>query len=333
MTFRELYEEYQNSPGGIGPKIYELVGTRVAAMAPTYRRDLYNEGRAWDDDDLLDVHHDVIKTQLIDRAQIAWVFSEPDPITDQSGYEGVLRRLNFLVKRVLEDRKRSYKLLEVKLAARVRKLASTGTIEQHVIKKRRYFHLADTEADCRDLTDGEIIACANRVRHLPRLADSPEDSESRRGAIGYLPKHLHTLVELVLDEAGTVSESDFIRIFQVLFTPFGPPTLVPSEEEWAVQTETKTADALATVSRLVAQYVATLSAKDALYVVGKSQGASDDSLRESVGGARPTLQKMRERISAGLRSAVLDEIDPELLDDALDEFARQCSDRAQAGRS
>jgi hypothetical protein len=302
-------------------------------MAPSYRKDLYNEGRAWDDDSLLDVHHELIKTHLIDKGQIDWLFSEPDPVTYESGYEGVLRRLNFLINRVLTERKRSFKLLEVKLAARVRKLASAGTIEQVVIKKRRYFHLASTEAECRDLTDAEIIACANRVRHLPRLADPPGDSDAKRASIGYLPKHLRTLVDLVLGEAGTVSESDFIKIFRVLFTPFGPPTLVPTEEGWTVPTNSKTTDSLAIVSRLVAQYVATLSPKDALYIVGKSQGASDDSLRKTVGPSRPTLQKMRERISAGLRSAVLDEIDPDLLDDALDEFARQCAERAQAGRS
>ena len=212
-------------------------------------------------------------------------------------------------------------------------MASTGTIEQKVIKKRRYFHLAGTEAECRDLTDAEVVACANRVRHLPRLADPPEDSDAKRASIGYLPKHLRTLVDLVLGEAGTVSESDFIKIFKVLFTPFGPPTLITTEEGWAVPTDTKTTDSLASVSRLVAQYVATLSPKDALYIVGKSQGASDDSLRETIGASRPTLQKMRERISAGLRSAVLDEIDPGLLDDALDEFARQCSERVQEGTS
>ncbi len=333
MTFSELYEEYLTAPGGIGPKIYALVGSRVAAMAPSYRKDLYNDGRAWDEDSLMDVCHELIKTHLIDKGQIDWLFSEPDPVTDESGYEGVVRRLNFLINRVLADRKRSYKLLEVKLAARVRKLASAGTIEQQVIKKRRYFHKAGTQAECRDLTDAEIIACADRVRHLPRLADRPEEEDSQRASIGYVPKHLRTLVDLVLDEAGTVSESDFIRIFKVLFTPFGPPTLVPSEEGWAVPTDTKTTESLATVSRLVAQYVATLSPKEALYIVGKSQGASDDSLREVVGASRPTMQKMRERISEGLRNAVLDEIDPELLDDALDEFARQCSERAQGGRS
>lgn len=331
--YLDLCAEYQAAPGGIGPKIYELTGERVRTMSRSYRKDLYNNGQDWDDDSILDVHHELIAAQLIDKGQIHWVFSEPDPVTDEAGYEGVLRRLNFLIKRVFEDRKRSYGLLEVRLANRIRKLASSGAIEKTLINKSHYYRLVGSDAQYRDLTDGEIIACANLVRDLPRLPDRPDGTDSQRQSIGYLPKHLRSVVERVLGSVGAVSESDFIRIFKVLFTPFGAPTLVHSEEEWAMPTDTKTSEALAAIRALVAAYVATLSAKDALYVVGKSQGASDDSLRDAIGASRPTLQKMRERISERLRSAVLDQVDPDLLDDALDEFASQCLERAQEGRS
>lgn len=327
MRFRQLYEEYQTDL--VGNRIYELTGDLVRAKARRYPTALYNGGRPWDEDSFIDVHHEVLKSHLLDRGQIHFVFSEPDPVSDEAGYEGVCRRLKYVIGRALTDRLRDAKKLEVRLTNRVRKLATAGLIEAGTLKRMRYYRMPGSAAECRDLTDREIVACADLVRHLPRL---PERWDSEKGSIGYQTRDLRVVTTTILSHVGAVSEVDFTRIFEVLFTPFTTTPLSDVEEVSTMPTDTRSDGALANMRALVSSYAGTLAPRELRLVVSKSQGVADEALRETIGASRPTLQKMRERVAEGLRDAVLVNIDSELLDDALDEFALRCAELLQEGR-
>lgn len=284
MTLEVLREEYQAAR--IGPRIWGLVYEMTGRIARSYPPAVYNDGAMWSDDSVEDLAQQVVLDRLLGEAQLEYIFDQA------MSMESWRRLMTFQIRRTLSHRRR--KTVVDRLLARVRKLAQTDPFRLHAAGRSIWISHREREVSLVDLDDSRITYVADSVRHIPQLIASPRSS---RASMIYTTADLRSLLELVVEEVGAVSERDLARILEVLLTSWLPTFLQTPERDFSSDEPTPEEMAEdAEMGTAIRAFADGLSDTERWILLGKSQGIADGEIAARLGRSRPWVAERKHRV-------------------------------------
>ena len=300
FTVADYYDEFERDVigGRFLSKLLPSVVSAVTAQFPDVYR--YNGNSPWDDASREDLAQDVVLNQLMGRNQISFVFDPND--SRSTDLAGVRRRLAYVVRRELADRRKALALIEDRLVDRCLKLARKPPFTVLKVGRDTFISIdAALGDDPKPLTEHAIsrLAQLEAVQDAPRIPESDGPNQS----IGYSSPVLQRVFEKIMDEARIISVSDLRRVFLEIFTSIRPYVLLSFEERdslVASQTEDLMESKEITEKHALALHsiVSGMAREQCEILLGKFQKLTDAQLGNSLDLSRPTVQKRREEAVA-----------------------------------
>ncbi len=301
MTLRDLRDEYDLDR--IGPRIWDLVLELTRAVSRRYPTDVYNNGEPWSEEAVADLAQEVVLERLLGEAQLQYLF---DQATDLESWR---RLLTFQVRRTLTRRRRTT-VLDT-LLSRVRKLAQTqaAPFRLETFGSTVWISGGDFDGDFVDLAPSEVSRLAGSVRHIPQMV---ADQRSSRASMVYRTSDLRTLLEVVLEEVGAVSERDLAKILELLLTSWLPTFLEDGEQLSGRDAEAEGPVELlerTEMGSMVETFAESLSGAEQQILLSKSQGVPDAEIAGSLGRSRPWVAQRKQLVLDRVGDEVMRELE------------------------
>lgn len=306
FTVADYYDEFERDVIGgrfLSTLLPSVVSAVTAQFPDVYR---YNGNSPWDDASREDLAQDVVLNQLMGRNQISFVF---DPNDSRSpDLSGVRRRLAYVIRRELAERRKDLALIEDRLVNRCLKLARKPPFT--VLKIGRETIICTGEAagiEPTPLTDHAIsrLAQLEAVQDAPRIPESDGPNQS----IGYSSPVLQRVFKMIMNEAKIISVSDLRRVFLEIFTSLRPYVLLSFEERDSLvaplmEDPMESKEITEKKARALQSTVSGMEREHCEILLGKFQKLTDSQLGNSLGLSRPTVQKRREEAAALIQPLV-----------------------------
>lgn len=294
MTFDDLKQEFDEHL--IGPSMYQIVHELSNKIARKYHETIYNGGLSWDSQSIDDLCQEVVLNQLLAQKQIHYIFDNATSI------ESVRKLLTSQIKRALVARRKATPI--DRLLRRISDLAKTGQIEL-VEGGIPFYRAAETQSRYIPLNASQMNACVRELSQIPRL-DSRLDTG--RETMIYTPERLKILLNRLFETVPAVSAKEIREILEVLLTPWTPASLIPVEKE-SISSDYVAEDSIEEEQMIAAARTLanSLTHKERIILILKSQKIADSVVATAVGLSRPTVADMKAAVLARVgRELILD---------------------------
>lgn len=297
MTFQELKKEYEKSL--IGDKIYSLLIQLCSLVARKYREDVYNNGNSWNQESFMELCQEVALERMLGENQIHYIFREAKTL------DSIRALFTRQIKLTLASRRPITPI--DRLITRVKAHASEGDVDA-VTKSGKYSFCAKGQGvKVVPLSERQIIDCVNLLRQIPIIHTRLDTS---RETMIYSPANLLVALDHIFGYVGAVSEHDLREIFKNLLTPWLRTFLESEYEDYVSEIDpTAQAQGRKVILQEAKSFTGTLSDREKIVLVHKSNKVSDDSIAKIIGVSRPTVASIRESVLGKVKSQFLGEVD------------------------
>ena len=286
MSLSDLRAEYDSAK--IGPRIWDLVLELTRAVSRRYPTIVYNNGEPWSDENVADLAQEVVLERLLGEAQLQYLF---DQATDLESWR---RLFTLQVKRTLA-RRRQATVLDT-LLSRIRRLGREPPFRLETFGSKVWIVSEDSEGEFVDLAPSTVSRLAGSVRHIPQMV---ADQRASRASMVYRTSDLQTLLRLVLEDVGSISERDLARILELLLTSWLPTFLQDDEQLLDRDSELEGPVELLESSEMrsvIETFAASLSEAEQQILLSKSQGVPDAEIAGSLGRSRPWVAQRKQLV-------------------------------------
>ncbi len=286
MSLSDLRAEYDSAK--IGPRIWDLVLELTRAVSRRYPTIVYNNGEPWSDENVADLAQEVVLERLLGEAQLQYLF---DQATDLESWR---RLFTLQVKRTLA-RRRQATVLDT-LLSRIRRLGREPPFRLETFGSKVWIVSEDSEGEFVDLAPSTVSRLAGSVRHIPQMV---ADQRASRASMVYRTSDLQTLLRLVLEDVGSISERDLARILELLLTSWLPTFLQDDEQLLDRDSELEGPVELLESSEMrsvIETFSASLSEAEQQILLSKSQGVPDAEIAGSLGRSRPWVAQRKQLV-------------------------------------
>ena len=321
MTLRDLRAEYDSVK--IGPRIWDLVLELTRAVSRRYPTTVYNNGAPWSDENVADLAQEVVLERLLGEAQLQYLF---DQAVDLESWR---RLLTLQVKRTLA-RRRQATVLDT-LLSRIRKLGREPPLRLENFGSRVWILSEDSEAEFVDLEPSTVTRLAGSIRHIRQMV---ADQRASRASMVYRTSDLRTLLELVLEDVGAISESDFAKILELLLTSWLPTFLEDDEQLLDRDSELEGPVEMlekSEMSSVIETFAESLSEAEQQILLSKSQGVPDAEIAGSLGRSRPWVAQRKQRVLDRVGNELMRELEGREQTEAMETLLTAISDSLAQG--
>ena len=285
----------------IGPRIWDLVLELTRAVSRRYPTIVYNNGEPWSDENVADLAQEVVLERLLGEAQLQYLF---DQAVDLESWR---RLLTLQVKRTLARRRRAT-VLDT-LLSRIRRLGQAPPFRLERFGSKVWILSDDSEGEFVDLAPSTVSRLAGSVRHLPQMV---ADQRASRASMVYRTNDLRTLLRLVLEDVGAVSEGDLAKILELLLTSWLPTFL--QDDEQLLDRDSKLEGPVellesSEMRSVIETFAASLSEAEQQILLSKSQGVPDAEIAGSLGRSRPWVAQRKQLVLDRVGSELMRELE------------------------
>ncbi len=321
MRLRDLRAEYDSAK--IGPRIWDLVLELTRAVSRRYPTIVYNNGEPWSDENVTDLAQEVVLERLLGEAQLQYLF---DQATDLESWR---RLFTLQVKRTLA-RRRQATVLDT-LLSRIRRLGREPPLRVETFGSKVWIVSEDSEGEFVDLEPSTVTLLAGSVRHIPQMV---ADQRASRASMVYRTSDLRTLLDLVLEEVGAISESDLAKILELLLTSWLPTFLEDDEQLLDRDSELEGPVELlekSEMSSVIETFAESLSEAEQQILLSKSQGVPDAEIAGSLGRSRPWVAQRKQRVLDRVGNELMRELEGREQTEAMEPLLTAISDSLAQG--
>ena len=318
---RDLRAEYDSAK--IGPRIWDLVLELTRAVARRYPTIVYNNGEPWSDENVADLAQEVVLERLLGEAQLQYLF---DQAVDLESWR---RLLTLQVRRTL-SRRRQATVLDT-LLSRIRRLGREPPFRLETFGSKVWILSEHFEGEFVDLEPSTVTLLAGSVRHIPQMV---ADQRASRASMVYRTSDLRTLLDLVLEEVGAISESDLAKILELLLTSWLPTFLEDDEQLLDRDSELEGPVELlekSEMSSVIETFAESLSEAEQQILLSKSQGVPDAEIAGSLGRSRPWVAQRKQRVLDRVGNELMRELEGREQTEAMETLLTAISDSLAQG--
>ena len=318
---RDLRAEYDSAK--IGPRIWDLVLELTRAVARRYPTIVYNNGEPWSDENVADLAQEVVLERLLGEAQLQYLF---DQATDLESWR---RLFTLQVKRTLA-RRRQATVLDT-LLSRIRRLGREPPLRVETFGSKVWILSEHFEGEFVDLEPSTVTLLAGSVRHIPQMV---ADQRASRASMVYRTSDLQTLLGLVLEDVGAISEGDLARILELLLTSWLPTFLQDDEQLLDRESELEGPVELLESSEMrsvIETFAASLSEAEQQILLSKSQGVPDAEIAGSLGRSRPWVAQRKQLVLDRVGAELMRELEGRQQTEAMETLLTAISDSLAQG--
>ena len=323
MSLSDLRAEYDSVK--IGPRIWDLVLELTSAVSRRYPTTVYNNGEPWSDESVADLAQEVVLERLLGEAQLQYLF---DQATDLESWR---RLLTLQVKRTLA-RRRQATVLDT-LLSRIRRLGREPPLRLETFGSKVWIVSEDSEVEFVDLAPSTVTRLAGSVRHIPQMV---ADQRALRASMVYRTNDLQTLLGLVLEDVGAISERDLARILELLLTSWLPTFLQDDEQLLDRDSELEGPVELLESSEMrsvIETFAASLSEAEQQILLSKSQGVPDAEIAGSLGRSRTWVAQRKQLVLDRVGNELMRELEGRQQTEAMETLMIAISDSLAQGEA
>ena len=237
---------------------------------------------------MADLAQEVVLERLLGEAQLQYLFNQA---TDLESWR---RLLTLQVKRTL-SRRRQATVLDT-LLSRIRRLGREPPLRLETFGSKVWIVSEDFEGEFVDLAPSTVSRLAGSVRHIPQMV---ADQRASRASMVYRTIDLQTLLGLVLEDVGAISERDLARILELLLTSWLPTFL--QDDEQLLDRDSKLEGPVelldsSEMRSVIETFAASLSEAEQQLLLSKSQGVSDADIAGSLNRSRPWVAQRKQLV-------------------------------------
>ena len=214
-----------------------------------------------------------------------------DQATDLESWR---RLLTLQVKRTL-SRRRQATVLDT-LLSRIRRLGREPPLRVETLGSRLWILSEHFKGELVDLEPSTVTRLAASVRHIRQMV---ADQRASRASMVYRTSDLQTLLGLVLEDVGAISERDLARILELLLTSWFPTFLQDDEQLLDRDSELDGPVELLERSEMrsvIETFAASLSEAEQQILLSKSQGVPDADIAGSLSRSRPWVAQRKQLV-------------------------------------
>jgi hypothetical protein len=143
----------------------------------------------------------------------------------------------------------------------------------------------------------------------------------------FTAKALKEAINAFFSVSPALTEQEIRRILERLLTPWTPASLVPIEDNYALEAEPMNTTAIADIDEAASQWVNELSDEECWVYYYRSLDIPDAVTAERIGKSRPTVVNIKQRVLASAGSKLLSEMAPQHHLDAVKCAQEHCARR------
>ena len=150
----------------------------------------------------------------------------------------------------------------------------------------------------------------------------------------YRTSDLRTLLELVLEDVGAISESDFAKILELLLTSWLPTFLEDDEQLLDRDSELEGPVEMlekSEMSSVIETFAESLSEAEQQILLSKSQGVPDAEIAGSLGRSRPWVAQRKQRVLDRVGNELMRELEGREQTEAMETLLTAISDSLAQG--
>ena len=239
------------------------------------------------------------------------------------------RLLTLQVKRTLA-RRRQATVLDT-LLSRIRRLGREPPFRLETFGSKVWILSDDSEGEFVDLAPSTVSRLAASVRHIPQMVT---DQRASRASMVYRTNDLQTLLGLVLEDVGAISERDLAKILELLLTSWLPTFLQDDEQLLDRDSELEGPVELLESSEMrsvIETFAASLSEAEQQILLSKSQGVPDAEVAGSLSRSRPWVAQRKQLVLDRVGNELMRELEGRQQTEAMETLLIAISDSLAQG--
>ena len=272
---------------------------------------------------MADLAQEVVLERLLGEAQLQYLF---DQATDLESWR---RLFTLQVKRTL-SRRRQATVLDT-LLSRIRRLGREPPLRVETLGSKVWIVSEDSEANFVEFEPSTVTRLAGSIRHIPQMV---ADQRASRASMVYRTSDLQTLLGLVLEDVGAISESDLAKILELLLTSWLPTFLQDDEQLLDRDSELDGPVEMLEKSEMrsvIETFAASLSEAEQQILLSKSQGVPDAETAGSLGRSRPWVAQRKQLVLDRVGNELMRELEGREQTEAMETLLTAISDSLAQG--